>query len=105
MLHMVFLQRFQGEEYLKSWFCELGEVEKCQTQTSALCHFADVGLHKKCCFSSPRLLEDATQDQESPLPFSEEERMKGSVLSKAPLFHKSPQAPWKGKAFSTTGNI
>lgn len=49
---------------------------------------ADVGLHKtKVLPFFPKAVEGlCTQDQESPFPFSEEERMKGSVLSKTPLF-------------------
>lgn len=79
--------QFQGEEYLKTWFCKLGEVSN--TDNSLVKRLLLIwGYTKpKCCLPSPRLLKDsATQDQESPLPFSEKERMKGSVLSKAPLF-------------------
>lgn len=49
---------------------------------------ADVGLHKTEVLPFfPKAAERfCTQDQESPFLFSEEERMKGSVSSKATLF-------------------
>lgn len=51
----------------------------------------------KCWLSFPGPLKNyAIQDQRCPLPFSEETRMKSSILSKAPPFKKSSRASWKG---------
>lgn len=64
---MVFLQQFQGEEYLKTWFCKLGEVSNTNKSVVRRLLLLWGYTKPKCCLSSPRLLKDSvTQDQESP---------------------------------------